>query len=165
MDSVRKHYIKKMPIFDEMTAFNLQSGMNKYFDNYSLKMKAVAYPFAFSSNNRKQLKELIEKSIKNGNPVIISVGPHLWRDVKKDNQAKMYELSKGSLANFNPVVHTLYNHYVVITGIHRDRQMNTLRYQISSWGSKYFVDYDEICKYNNEYGSDCTSDALFVYYK
>ena len=110
MDSVRKHYIKKMPIFDEMTAFNLQSGMNKYFDNYSLKMKAVAYPFAFSSNNRKQLKELIEKSIKNGNPVIISVGPHLWRDVKKDNQAKMYELSKGSLIDFNPVVDTLYNH-------------------------------------------------------
>lgn len=162
---VRKHYIKKMPIFDEMTAFNLQSGMNKYFDNYSLKMKAVAYPFAFSGNNRKRLKELIEKSIKNGNPVIISVGPHLWRDVNKDNQAKMYELRKGSLANFNPVVHTLYNHYVVITGIHRDRQMNTLRYQISSWGSKYFVDYDEICKYNDEYGSDCTSDALFVYYK
>lgn len=162
---VRKHYIKKMPIFDEMTAFNLQSGMNKYFDNYSLKMKAVAYPFAFSGNNRKRLKELIEKSIKNGNPVIISVGPHLWRTIEEKNQAKMYELRKGSLADFNPVVHTLYNHYVVITGIHRDRQKNTLRYQISSWGSKYFVDYDEICKYNDEYGSDCTSDALFVYYK
>lgn len=164
VDSVRKHYIKKMPIFDEMTAFNLQSGMNKFFDNYSLKMKAAAYPFAFSSNNRKRLKELIEKSIKNGNPVIISVGPHLWRTVEKKNQAKMYELRKGSLVKFNPV-HTLYNHYVVITGIHRDRQMNTLRYQISSWGNKYFVDYNEICKYNDDYGSDCTSDALFVYYK
>lgn len=161
---VRKHYIKKMPIFDEMTAFNLQSGMNKYFDNYSLKMKAVAYPFAFSGNNRKRLKELIEKSIKNGNPVIISVGPHLWRTVEEENQAKMYELRKGSLVKFNSV-HTLYNHYVVITGIHRDRQKNTLRYQISSWGSKYFVDYDEICKYNDDYGSDCTSDALFVYFK
>ncbi len=162
---VRKHYIKKMPIFDEMTAFNLQSGMNKYFDNYSLKMKAVAYPFAFSGNNRKRLKELIEKSIKNGNPVIISVGPHLWRTVEEENQAKMYELRKDSLSDFEYSKFTLYNHYVVITGIHRDRQKNTLRYQISSWGSKYFVDYDEICKYNDEYGSDCTSDALFVYYK
>ncbi len=162
---VRKHYIKKMPIFDEMTAFNLQSGMNKYFDNYSLKMKAVAYPFAFSGNNRKRLKELIEKSIKNGNPVIISVGPHLWRTVEEENQAKMYELRKGSLTDFEYSKVTLFNHYVVITGIHRDRQKNTLRYQISSWGSKYFVDYDEICKYNDEYGSDCTSDALFVYYK
>lgn len=162
---VRKHYIKKMPIFDEMTAFNLQSGMNKYFDNYSLKMKAVAYPFAFSGNNRKRLKELIEKSIKNGNPVIISVGPHLWRTVEEENQAKMYELRKGSLTDFELSKYTLYNHYVVITGIHRDRQKNTLRYQISSWGSKYFVDYDEICKYNDEYGSDCTSDALFVYFK
>lgn len=162
---VRKHYIKKMPIFDEMTAFNLQSGMNKYFDNYSLKMKAVAYPFAFSGNNRKRLKELIEKSIKNGNPVIISVGPHLWRTVEEENQAKMYELRKGSLTDFELSKYTLYNHYVVITGIHRDRQKNTLRYQISSWGSKYFVDYDEICKYNDDYGSDCTSDALFVYFK
>ncbi len=80
----------------------------------------------------------------------------------------MYELSEGSLTDFKYNTYdekTLYNHYVVITGIHRDRQKNTLRYQISSWGSKYFVDYDEICKYNDDYGSDCTSDALFVYYK
>ncbi len=149
----------------EITALHIERAMNRYAGKYSLGIKAVPYPFALAKTNRKQFKRLIRQQIKNGYPVIFSAGCK-WPDtVKEKNKAKMYEQDReGTYISFTPLENSfMYDHYVSITGVLTDRQKGTLRYQVSSGGKKYYIDYDELCTYMDNYGSDWTCDAIFVY--
>lgn len=165
VDGVRGRYINFIPFINEMTAVNISYGINKYCREHSLGMKAVSYPCAFARSNRGKLKQMIRQQISNGNPVIVSAGRKFPGSVAKDNQAKMYERDSNSLISFTLLEQRkMYNHYVAITGVLIDRQNNQLRYQVSSWGEQYFIDYGEICNYMDHYGTDWTSDAVFIYY-
>jgi hypothetical protein len=45
-------------------------------------------------------------------------------------------------------------HYVTITGVYIDRNMDSVCLRVQSWGRTYYIDYDEFCDYNSD--SDLT---------
>lgn len=164
VDVIRTDYIHFIPVLNEITALDISRGMNRYFNNESMNTKAVSFPFAFSKSNRKKLKKLIRHQIEKDYPVILSAGCKMWGQVSDDKKPKMYIDTKGRLTSLEEdrYKNCMYNHYVVITGVLTDRQSGRLRYKISSWGQEYFIDYDEICQYMDNYGTDWTSDAVFL---
>lgn len=108
----------------------------------------------------KKLLKKIKKALKKKNPIIFSVGRNaFW---KENSEGPVMYKPKNSLINFDISDKNFYNHYVTITGVIVNEQNNTCTLQVSSWGVKYYIDYDEIYTYVNKHSSSVSCDAIFV---
>lgn len=54
------------------------------------------------------------------------------------------------------------SHYVTVTGIVKDDYEGRIMLCISSWGEKYYIDYEEYRDYISEYGGTFTSSIVYI---
>lgn len=99
-----------------------------------------------------RIKEMLENDI----PVIISIGPGFFRKQK----VKFYNCEeKDGKLKFKPVTQTK-DHYVTITGILETDKLTML--EISSWGKKYYVNWEEYKKYVKKCDNYYFSNILYI---
>lgn len=165
-DDLRKSF-NYLPYFGGTCGINLITGMKRFFKKKNLKYKVNLEPAVFSKkyNQRDKMLRKLEKAVKKKNPVIFSVGPTFPKETQQKQKVKMYESRvNGSLINIkntNKYV-LMYNHYVALTGILKDKQEDTIYFQVSSEGKKYYVDYIDICNYVDFQKTELTCDAIFM---
>lgn len=157
-----------MPFVGGTIGLNISNGIERFKPNYKAELKASFFSGAYNKRER-MMNEMIAQ-LKDKNPIIFSVGPYILGN--KENGVKMKKSVDGSLINYKysivdkkgggKRVETLYDHYVTLTGIVFNLKEQTTTFQISSWGEKYYVDYDEICDYVDEYHNAMFCDAIFV---
>ena len=135
--------------------------MKIYWKQHGGSYKADMDVNLFSSNkSSKKLLKKIKKALKKKNPIIFSVGGKVkW---KESSNGPMMKTSSGSLIKFNKSKEYFNDHYVTITGVIVNEQDNSCKLQVSSWGVKYYIDYDEIYKYVSKHSSSVFCDAIFV---
>ena len=172
-DGVRK-YINYMPVIGGTIGLNIRNGINRYskanYQTYETDLESSI----FSKKNREKTLKRIVKESKKKRPVILSIGPKALGKVKEENQVLAYKKNDTTLISFSKVFTgydpvtkekrylRINDHYVTVTGVIVNKQTDKIKFQISSWGKKYYIDYDEICKYVDEYGTSWTCDAVYV---
>ena len=143
------HILPKLGISGVLLAL----GMNLFFlKNRREFGRFHARWFVWPWNMLKRIKEMIG----NGIPVLISVGPSIFT---KD-QLTFFEKKNSKIENeFVPRTHTK-DHYVTITGVleFEDRTM----LEISSWGRKYYVNWDEYYNYVKKHDNFYFSNILYI---
>lgn len=146
-----------------VTGPKLASAINRYFRFAGIEYEAS---WAWSLTSSFML-ERIEEMIKADIPVILSVGPNtpiLWGDagipfylsVKMENSG---HVERRYVKSANSNVH---GHYVTVTGVIPEPAVGKIMLCISSWGRKYYMDYDEYRKYVAGPGGKWTSSLLYV---
>ena len=154
---------KFIPILNGTVAVTIRNGMNMYWKTQSPvnpnKTDVDINLFSSQKSSNKFLKK-IKKAMKKKNPMILSVGGKVFW--KKGANGPVMQQSNGSLIDFNNTKNHLDNHYVTVTGVLVDKQKNTCKLQVSSWGEKYYVDYDKIYSYVDKHSSSTLCDAIFV---
>lgn len=81
--------------------------------------------------------------IENDIPVIISMGPSLFN--QKVNLYSQIQLSDSNKENYSDI--TVSGHYVTITGVIFDHYTDDIWLKVSSWGSCYYIDFNEYLTY------------------
>lgn len=121
--------------------------------------------------------DAIEEMLSLDLPVILSIGPNtpkLWGNtgIKFYQQYTALVSAKNSV---NPEVETktvfryreimkdINRHYVTVTGLWKDPEATSMMLSISSWGKKYYINYEEYREYINEYGGTFTSSILHIH--
>lgn len=102
-------------------------------------------------NLLKRITEMLENDI----PVIMSIGPGIIRGRKKE--LALY--NANSSMEFNKV-NSVKDHYVNVTGIYRFDTSTML--EISSWGKKYYINFDEYKDYIKKYDNYLFSNILYI---
>ena len=143
------HILPKLGISGLLLAW----GLNLYFWKHRKEMgRYHARWFVWPWNLIKRIKEMLE----NGIPVLIAIGPSIF--TKK--QLTFFEKRNGPVEHeYLPRTHTK-DHYVTITGLleFEDRIM----LEISSWGKKYYVNWDEYKKYVLKHDNFYFSNILYI---
>lgn len=105
-------------------------------------------------NEKEVLFEKVTESIQNDNPIVLTISSR-WKssnnknplyynvEYKEDEPYRiMYENPYGKVDG-----QVTEKHFVVITGIIRDNVKEKNYIQISSWGEKFYMDFDELMDY------------------
>ena len=111
-----------------LTGFALAKGINKYFAENRIKMKAR---WGHSLN----ILYKVKLSLQNNKPVILGIGPSL---LKKSDGVDAVDIDTGNTVK-------LYSHYVTIYDC-KD-EVGDIFFYISSWGRRYKVSYRDFCRY------------------
>jgi hypothetical protein len=125
--------------------------------------------------------EHIEEMLSGDIPVILSIGPNtplLWKNdgisfyVREsvDNQTNNADdkilLPAPDLYCYHTVKNKIHSHYVTVTGIYRNVEKNSpgekILLRISSWGKKYYINYDEYRDYIDKSGGTFTSSMVYI---
>lgn len=73
------------------------------------------------------------------------------------------EVSETELRyRYNPVKENINSHYVTVTGVYKDPLAATIMLHISSWGSEYYINYEEYRDYVNDIGGMMTSSIVSI---
>lgn len=143
-DHLWKHYLPVIPGFG-MNGLTLAVGLNRYF------WKNEMPYFAFWCISGRKLQERAREMIRNGIPVILSIGPNfpiLWGNEK----LTFYRKENGS---FVASARTK-AHFVTVTDW--ERQM----IRISSWGKEYYIDAKEYEAYVKKHSSFFVSNMIYI---
>ena len=99
-----------------------------------------------------KIKEMLENDI----PVIISIGPGFFRKEK----VRFYNKSKDEKGRtvYKPVTKTK-DHYVTVTGV--EEGSHTFL-EISSWGKRYYINFEEYQQYVKKNDNFYFSNILYV---
>ena len=124
-------FILNMPFIKGMTGFSLSKGLNRYFKDNSISMKAK---WGYGCN----ILQKVNKSLKAGLPVILGVGPDVLGFLKKNKGIKAVDIENGNVVD-------IYAHYVLIYECKEETEDTC--FCISSWGRKYKIYYSEFIKY------------------
>ena len=128
----------------------------------------------FSEKKRAKTLKRIVSQVKKNRPVILSIGPKVLGKVDESKKVLVYQKGDSTLISFSKVYKgyneekkkneykNIYDHYVTVTGVIINKQSDTIKLQISSWGEKYYIDFGEICKYVDFYKNSWTCDAVYV---
>jgi len=147
MENEKKYFrvFRKMGV----SGIRLAIHMNRAF-------KAGHMPYKARWTVRKaKLLSSIEEMIDNDIPVLFSIGPGFF----KKADINFFVFNAGSVEKFEPRTRCR-DHYVTITGIveHNGR----IFLEISSWGSKYYVDYKEYREYVDNNDNYLFSNILYI---
>lgn len=118
--------------------------MASFFDGYSLggNMRLLSY-----WGNGFPSIYAITSMIQNDFPVIMSVGP----SYTNNNSVTLYSELKLSDRNKNDTPKTTVDgHYMTITGVIFDHYNDKTWLKVSSWGSCYYIDFDEYILYTKQ---------------
>jgi len=126
LKGLRKRYFPLLPRFG-MPYWVLVVGLNRYFlkNRISLQARWGVLPW----NIRKRMDEMLSKDL----PVILAVGPNFPLFFRKKKLRFYTEREDATLV----CAARTSAHYVVVTATEDDRV------QISSWGRKYVIDWEE----------------------
>ncbi len=146
------------------------SAINTYSDQYGLGLKA-AWKMTLSYYD---MLELIEEMLSKDIPVILAIGPNtpnLWgkkgipfyelREI--DYQEPDSTGKEGSKPYYYKAVQQDINgHFVTVTGVIKDDITGRIMLCISSWGRKYYINYEEYRDYIDSAGGTVTSSIVYV---
>lgn len=144
----------------------LAHAINVYNKSYNIKYRA-SWKWKLSYD---EMLDNIINMLENDIPVIFSVGPNtpnLWGKKEVNLYAKSEEndkVSNDSSKDENKYikVKSVNGHYMTITGITIDGTTGRIILCVSSWGKKYYIDYDEYRDYINKYGGTYTSSMVYI---
>ena len=100
------------------------------------------------------IKEMLENDI----PVVLSIGPGLIRGRKKE--LTLYSLNETDGKPHFTQVNSVKDHYVNVTGIIETESSTML--EISSWGKKYYIDYNEYRDFVRKHDNYLFSNILYI---
>ena len=134
--------------------------VNYYAARYAVPIKASWKLFYDDDKMLQTIHHMIKENI----PVILAIGPNtpiifgkkgvtFYLKSKKEDNSKLEHYQIGA-KNVN-------RHYVTVTGIVGLKNKQTLL-KISSWGTEYYIDYEELRNYINHTGDRLTSSMLYV---
>ncbi|WP_288887778.1 VWA domain-containing protein [uncultured Eubacterium sp.] len=138
-----------------VNGLSMQNCVNAYFKAYSIELRAK-WGVTFS-NLKKSIIKMLDEDI----PVCLAIG-----DSKK--KLKMYIPNDETMLHF-PLQYDKYyetnSHYVTVTGLVEDRICNKTFLQISTWGVKCYIDFDEYCSFVEGNGllNTTLSNILYIY--
>lgn len=116
--------------------FSMTIYLNEFFDANSIDASA------YWKVTRDGMLEDIEQMLSDNIPVILEIGDGKEDENEVKDKITLYTLSKGEYV----ATKMTQNHYVTVTGIieyeNQDETHQTML-EISSWGEKYYMDYDE----------------------
>ena len=147
------HVLPKMGISGPLLAW----GMNLYFFFHKKEMKKYsgnkyhARWFVRPKNLLSKIKEMLSNDI----PVLFSVGPGFFHKEKLPLYSKNVE---GTKLVFKPVQRTK-DHYMIITGVLEGEKTML---EISSWGKRFYISYEEYIKYIKKYDNYFFSNILYI---
>ena len=127
-------FILNTPFMKGMTGFSLSKGLNRYFRDNNISLKAK---WGHSYN----ILSKVNKSLKEGLPVILGVGPDIFGFFKKSRGIKALDIYSGSKVD-------IYAHYVLIYDCKKED--GEIFFYISSWGRKYKISYREFTQYQKK---------------
>ena len=147
--SLEKRYFHILPKLG-LSGILMALGINMYF---WLNRKKIKEETGHSYRARwavrpSKLLDRIKEMLENDIPVIISIGPGFFHKEK----VKFYRMEqRDKKVIFKPVTKTK-DHYVTVTGLVESAEVTML--EISSWGRRYYVnwnEYKEFVKKNDNY--------------
>lgn len=124
--------------------------------------------------------ELISEMLYHDIPVILSIGPNtpnLWgkkgidfyqrNDIANPIAALQTDENKTNVSTtiqyeLKPIVKAINGHYVTVTGLIKDEYAGRILLSISSWGKKYYIDYEEYRNYIDNTGGTITSSLIYI---
>ena len=141
MDCIRQLY-KYFPVLPKLgsSAFFLPLFLNLYLLRNRAHMR---FSFLFNNTADKRMR-IIRGSLQDGYPLIMMIGARVL-PFSKMKGVTFYTENEGRL---KPAVTDVRRHYVTVTGIRYPEDIDVPIYlEISSWGRKYYVNYEELCTY------------------
>jgi len=144
----------------------LASAINSYNKKHNINYRA-SWEWKLSYD---EMLDKIYKMLGNDIPVIFSVGPNtpnLWGKKEVNMYVKLNKGDAGYNDDLNEMrqytkKRTVNGHYMTITGITCDNLAGRIMLCISSWGKKYYIDYDEYRDYIDKYGGTYTSSLIYI---
>lgn len=114
----------------------------------------------------KRIKEMITNDI----PAIISVGPYFSGNIKGVRKYTINDSdsTKGNGNKYKISGNPITGHYFTVTGIIEDRikqekgDIDSIMYEISSWGGKYYISELELKLYSYERFSTIVTNVLYL---
>lgn len=67
-----------------------------------------------------------------------------------------------TIVRYKPVKQDINSHYVTVTGLRKDPVAASIMLRISSWGSEYYINYEEYRDYIHEIGGMMTSSMVYI---
>ncbi|MBO4591407.1 MAG: hypothetical protein J5684_02460 [Eubacterium sp.] len=120
--------------------------------------------FVRPKNMLSKIREMLSDDI----PVLIAIGPGFLRKGKVTFYSRTFD---GTRTIFKPVTKTK-DHYVTVTGIveaskgdkvdNKNVEDKLVMLEISSWGKKYYVNYNEYVSYIKRYDNWYFSNMLYI---
>lgn len=151
----------------------IASAFNSYCKAHDMKFRAK-WRLSLSFYD---MLEIIEEMLSLDLPVILSIGPNtpnLWgkTGIKFYQQYTALVPAKNT---DNPTIETetvfryreamkdVNGHYVTVTGLWKDPETTSLMLSISSWGKKYYINYEEYRDYIDDHSGTFTSSILHIH--
>lgn len=173
---IHDQYTKTLPILAVLGP-SAAAAINTYSEDYGLNLQA-SWKWTL---NYYEMYDLIEEMLEKDIPVILSIGPNtpkLWgkkgipfyelREIDfKPSSSQTVTDSTEEVPKpyyYKTVKYDINSHYVTITGLIKDALTGRIILQISSWGSRYFINYEEYRDYAENVGGTFTSSLLHVKY-
>ncbi len=106
----------------------------------------------------KDFLDCIEEMIDNNIPILFSVGPGYMHK----ERVKLYKINVYNNKTVFSEDTTVKDHYMTITGIVYGEEEKKVMLELSSWGKKYYLDYDEYADYVTESDNTLFSSLLYI---
>lgn len=171
---IHDQYTKTLPLLAVLGPI-AASAINTYSEDYGLNLRA-SWQWTL---NYYEMYDLIEEMLNKDIPVILSIGPNtpkLWgrkgipfyelREIDFQPSQTVSDSSKevSKPYYYKTVKYDINGHYITVTGLIKDELTGRIMLQISSWGSRYFIDYEKYRDYAENVGGTFTSSLLHVRY-
>lgn len=146
------------------------SAINAYATSYDLRYQAS---WKWKSTYF-DMYELIEEMLQKDIPVIISIGPNLpnlWgkKGIPFYERCEIaYQEDTGNASEtakpyyYKAVKQNINSHYVTVTGLIKDDVTGRIMLRISSWGRKYYINYEEYWDYIENTSTTFTSSMVYI---
>lgn len=136
-----------------ITGFSIARGINRYSRKHKLGIKA-----RWCASGKKMLSR-IEEMLSKDIPITLSIGP------MRKNGVMFYDWmpDEKNKYNFETYSHEDYvsGHYVTITGLMCDESGRRML-EISSWGRKYYINFDEFMETVKRHSNFLFSNVLYI---
>lgn len=118
--------------------------------------------------------ELIEEMLKRDIPIILSIGPNtpkLWgkKGISFYERCEIdyleHTTQTGEMIKpyyYKVVKQDINGHYVTVTALIKDELTGQIMLRISSWGKKFYINYEEYRDYVENYSGTYTSSMVHV---
>ena len=156
MDGIRRLF-RRYPSLPKLGTSSLFLPL--FLNLYLLRNRAkIRVSFLFRNTADKRMR-IIRNSLNDGFPVIMAIGARI-NPFSKMKGVTFYVEQNGTVRPGIPDVH---RHFVTITGIRFPEDVTEPVYlEISSWGRKFFVNYDELCSYMTKSSMPWLTGFFFV---
>ncbi|MFA5453107.1 MAG: hypothetical protein WC248_06005, partial [Candidatus Methanomethylophilaceae archaeon] len=155
------------PVLMGLTGPAIVSTLNLYAGEYGRDYRATWKISLSYDGMLKKIEEMLNKDI----PVIFSIGPNTPNMLWGDKKVNIYTRIRNGDPGYNPSINELYQfqkydatrgHYMVITGVIYDKVAGNTMLCVSSWGERFYVDYDEYRDYVENVGGTITSSLVYI---